>query len=435
MLRKLRIRDFKVFHDQEFEFKPGTTAIIGPNGSGKTTILEAIEFALFRSVTRKEKEIKKVEEVIRHTADKATIELEFEAPINGKLYKVDRRINPGATNADLFLKESGDLVVSDPKRVDKEIIKLLGVDKNAFSALAYVRQGEILKLSRDTPSKRQSGLYSMMGLGIYDKKKEELHKDNLKKGKSLEDILAKKKHLEDIRKHLPKKQEVESALSVLGKMEEELGKRTEFEQLRTIIHQINESVELVETELTSENLVKRPQELEEEIAIADHLESILEAIPSIAESQLRPYIRTEARAIFQEIFGDRYSDLVIDDKYEISLYDLQGNKVPLKAASGGEDVCVNFALRVAVNTALQKYSSTGPPPGLIILDEPGAGLDKERRKWLPEAIAGLDVVNQVIVVTHMDEFKEATNELIELIPQGKGRQPIVEVQSSVSLKT
>jgi len=428
MIRKLRLRNFKVFSDQEFEFKPGTTAIIGPNGAGKTTILEAIEFALFRSVTRKEKAIKKVEEVIQHTRRKATIELEFEAPINRKIYRVVRTIHPGETNADLFLEKNKEPVASDPKRVDTEIVKLLGMDKNAFSALTYVRQGEIFKLSRETPSKRQSDLYSMMGLGIYDQKKELVHKDNLNLGKTLKGLLAQKEQLESIRKHLPEKQEVESALSVLSQMEEELGKRTEFGQLRTIIQRVNESVELVETELASKNLVKRPQELEGEIAIAEHLESILEAIPSIAEGQLRPHVRTEARTIFLEIFGDRYSDLAIDDKYEISLYDLQGNRVPLKAASGGEDVCVNFALRVAVNTALQKHSTAGQPPGLIILDEPGAGLDNERRKWLPEAIAGLDVVNQVIVVTHMDELKGATNDLIELIPQGKGRQPLVEFQ-------
>lgn len=66
---------------------------------------------------------------------------------------------------------------------------------------------------------------------------------------------------------------------------------------------------------------------------------------------------------------------------------------------------MNFALRVAVNTALQKYSITGPPPGLIVLDEPGAGLDSQRRRWLPEAITKLDVVNQVLVVTHMEELK------------------------------
>jgi DNA repair exonuclease SbcCD ATPase subunit len=98
------------------------------------------------------------------------------------------------------------------------------------------------------------------------------------------------------------------------------------------------------------------------------------------------------------------------------------------AASGGEDVCVNFALRVAVNTALQKHSTSGPPPGLIILDEPGAGLDEQRRRWLPEAISRLDIVKQVIVVTHMEELRGATEHIISLIPQGKGRQPLVEIQ-------
>ena len=428
MIRKLRIRDFKVFHDQQFELKQGTTAIVGPNGAGKTTILEAIEFALFKSVTRKEKALKKVEEVIRHSAKKAKIELEFEAPINRKIYRVVRTIHPGATNADLFLGKSMDPVVSEPTRVDKEIVKLIGLNKNAFSALTYVRQGEIFKLSRDIPSKRRKGLYSMMGLGIYETKKKQVYDEHKKIGKELKQISLKKEQLENIRKHLPEKQDVESALAILTQIEKELGERKELEQLRKIIHRVNESVELVETELTSEEFIKHPQELEEKSGIMKHLESILEAIPSIAENQLRPHIRSEARTIFREIFGDRYSDLVIDDNYDITLYDLQGNRVPLKAASGGEDVCVNFALRVAVNTALQKHSISGPPPGLIILDEPGAGLDQQRRRWLPDAIAGLDVVKQVIVVTHMEELKGSTNHLIELTPQGKGRQPLVHVE-------
>lgn len=56
------------------------------------------------------------------------------------------------------------------------------------------------------------------------------------------------------------------------------------------------------------------------------------------------------------------------------------------------------------------------------------GLDEQRRRWLPDAIAGLDIVKQIIVVTHMQELKGSTHQLIELIPQGKGRQPIVETQ-------
>jgi DNA repair exonuclease SbcCD ATPase subunit len=45
---------------------------------------------------------------------------------------------------------------------------------------------------------------------------------------------------------------------------------------------------------------------------------------------------------------------------------------------------------------------------------------------LREAINKLDVVKQFIVVTHMEELKGSTDHVISLIPQGKGRQPLVE---------
>jgi exonuclease SbcC len=427
MIRRLRMVDFKVFQDQELLFKPGTTAIVGPNGSGKTTILEAIEFALFRSITRKEKAIRKVEEVIRHSCRKARVELDFIAPINRREYRVVRTIHPGETNADLFLGKNREPEVSDPKRVDDEIVKLLGMDRNAFSALTYVRQGEIFKLSRDTPSKRRSGLYSMMGLGIYDKSSGQVKNYIKTIDSETSQIEAARKQLEAVRSWLPQREEVDSALAALARIEEEVGERDAILELKGIIAKVNESLTSVDNELASHRMTARPEELREESDIADHLRSILDAIPDVAEKQLRPYIREEARTLFREIFGDRYNDLTIDNDYEITLYDLQGNEVPLKAASGGEDVCVNFALRVAVNTALQKHSIAGPPPGLIILDEPGAGLDEQRRRWLPDAIQGLQAVEQVIVVTHMAELKGSTDQVISLTPRGKGRQPLVEM--------
>jgi DNA repair exonuclease SbcCD ATPase subunit len=427
MIRKLRMTDFKVFHDQEFEFNPGTTAIVGPNGSGKTTILEAIEFALFRSVTRKEKAVKTFKDLIRHSRKKAKIQLEFIAPVNRREYKVVRTIHQEGSNADLFLGNNHEPEVSEPTQVDKEIVKLLGMNKHAFSALTYVRQGEIFKLSRDTPAKRRSGLYSMMGLHIYDKQKKTVHKEVKNMEDELESIELDKKRLESIRDYLPGREELDSAIGAIEQVEKDIGSREEFDQFRAIVAKVDQSLKVVDDELSSPKLSRRPKEIEEETEIAEHLKALLEKIPQVAENQLRPHIRTEARTIFREIFGDRYDDLVIDDDFEISLYDLQGNRVPLKSASGGEDVCVNFALRVAVNTALQKYSTSTTPPGLIILDEPGSGLDEQRRRWLPEAIAGLEVVDQVIVVTHMEELKGSTNHIISLTPQGKGRQPLVEV--------
>jgi DNA repair exonuclease SbcCD ATPase subunit len=420
-----------VFKEQELLFNPGTTAIVGPNGSGKTSILEAIEFGLFRMVTRKEKRVPRLEDLINHDGKRAIVELDFTAPINRRDYRVVRTIHPGEkteTKADLFLVGQKDPIASGPTRVDKEIVDLLGMDRNAFSTLTYVRQGEIDRLSRLSPRERRVDLYSMMGLGIYDKYSTKVQKDLKQYKKDIDMLQDSKKRLEQIREHLPSEKEIEKALKTLENALDQMDDSSGLEQVKSIIERVQKSIHAVESQLASSDLSTKPKELEEESEIAKHLRVLLETVPDVAENQLRPYIRTEARNLFREIFGDRYSDLVIDDDYEIALYDLQGNRVSLIAASGGEDVCVNFALRVAVNTALQKHSTAGPPPGLIVLDEPGAGLDEQRRRWLPDAISRLDVVKQVIVVTHMEELKGATEHIISLIPQGKGRQPLVEIQ-------
>ena len=423
MIRRIGLQNFKVYKNQEFTLEDGSTAIVGPNGSGKTSILEAIEFGFFRMVTRKEKKVPQVEDLIHHKGKRAIVELEFVAPINRRNYFVKRTIHPGETNAELFLVGNKDPEETGVTRVDNKIVELIGLNRHAFSALTYVRQGEIDRLSRLAPKSRRADMYSMMGLGIYDKQSSKVQKEIRQMDKDSQNISESIKRLKQVQDHLPEKKEIDAALKALDSIEESIIKK----QIQEVIQKVSDSVIAVEEQLASPELSTKPEELKEETEIAKHLKVLLNTIPDVAENQLRPHIRREARMIFREIFGDRYSDLVIDDDYEIALYDLKGNRVSLMAASGGEDVCVNFALRVAVNTALQRHSTTGPPPGLIILDEPGAGLDAQRRRWLPEAITKLDVVNQVLVVTHMEELKGSTDHVISLIPQGKGRQPIVEV--------
>ncbi|MHA2424611.1 MAG: AAA family ATPase [Candidatus Thorarchaeota archaeon] len=426
MLARLHLTDFKVFSDQEFLLHPGTTAIVGPNGSGKTSVLEAIEFALFRQVTRKEKKVPKVEDLIRHGCKRAFVELEFKAPINRRLYRVKRSIHPGETNADLFEESETKPFASGAKRVDDEIIKLVGMDRHAFSALTYVRQGEIDRLSRMTPKTRRTDLYNMMGLGIYDKTGDRVQKQLRELKKQISLLEETKERLESIRNHLPTDDELDSALGSLNRIVESSGESSDLTTIQDVLQKVEKSLLEVKQQLESPKMTVEFEELKEESNIAKYLKKVLETVPDIAEAQLRPHIRSEAREIFRSIFGDRYSDLIIADDYDVSLYDLRGNRVSLSAASGGEDVCVNFALRVAVNTALQKNSVTGDPPGLIILDEPGAGLDSQRRMWLPEAIAGLKTVDQVIVVTHMEEMRDSAERVISLTPQGKERQPKVD---------
>ena len=46
-LNSVRLTNFRLHADTRIDFESGLTGIIGPNGSGKTTILEAIAWALY----------------------------------------------------------------------------------------------------------------------------------------------------------------------------------------------------------------------------------------------------------------------------------------------------------------------------------------------------------------------------------------------------
>ncbi|MCX6809215.1 MAG: DNA replication and repair protein RecF [Candidatus Berkelbacteria bacterium] len=47
MIQSIRLKNIRRFKDQKFEFAPKVNLIVGPNGSGKTTILESIAFFSF----------------------------------------------------------------------------------------------------------------------------------------------------------------------------------------------------------------------------------------------------------------------------------------------------------------------------------------------------------------------------------------------------
>ena len=89
MIRRIRLTNIRCFADQIFEFGPGVNLIVGPNGSGKTTILEAasiFSFGRFQSVERDFFAVKSGEEIGR---------LELDAVITGKKRNFEAAILDG----------------------------------------------------------------------------------------------------------------------------------------------------------------------------------------------------------------------------------------------------------------------------------------------------------------------------------------------------
>ncbi len=83
------LKNFKIHADRFFEFRPGTNAICGENGAGKTSILEAIAWALFdhSDYTRGE--------LIRTGAKSAQVAVNFISSADGRTYEVRRCTSRG----------------------------------------------------------------------------------------------------------------------------------------------------------------------------------------------------------------------------------------------------------------------------------------------------------------------------------------------------
>jgi exonuclease SbcC len=98
MISKIKLQNWKSHTETELEFKPGINVLVGPMGSGKSSVLQAICFALFGSVPEvKRRDVKVSELVKRNSGTQASIELKLDA--GDKVFQIQRIINSKGTEA------------------------------------------------------------------------------------------------------------------------------------------------------------------------------------------------------------------------------------------------------------------------------------------------------------------------------------------------
>ena len=85
LIHSLTLENVKSYTWAKVEFSPGTNAIIGSNGSGKTTILEAIGFALFNHRPGK------LAAFVREGRQMASVTIDFRSDFDERAYQIVRR--------------------------------------------------------------------------------------------------------------------------------------------------------------------------------------------------------------------------------------------------------------------------------------------------------------------------------------------------------
>ena len=142
-------------------------AFTGPTGAGKSSLIDAMIFALYGRVPRLGERL--VEPVITKGRQEARIRLDF--GLGAKRYTavrvVHRTSTGGATTKEARLESGGEVLAGNVKELNKRIDELIGLDFQQFTTCVALPQGEFARFLKQTASERQQLLSQLLGLDIY----------------------------------------------------------------------------------------------------------------------------------------------------------------------------------------------------------------------------------------------------------------------------
>lgn len=169
MITSVELGNFLSHTETSLEFGNGVTVFVGHNGAGKSSIIDAITFALFGQHTRKSNK-----GLIKRGTDKAFAKVIFNA--NGKQYQVERKIDvKGGLAAQLSEKVNGDWVqiaAGERKQfgesMTSEVEKKIGLNFEKLKIASIVQQGELDAIIKAKPKEFKELLNAIIGIDKLD---------------------------------------------------------------------------------------------------------------------------------------------------------------------------------------------------------------------------------------------------------------------------
>ncbi|MEX1125281.1 MAG: SMC family ATPase [Acidimicrobiia bacterium] len=141
-------------------------SLSGPTGSGKSSLIDAMIFALYGRVPRLGGS--QVAPVISAGADRARVSVEF--AVGDQVYTVARQVlrtKTGANTNEARLERGAESLASGADDVTKAVEDLLGLRYEDFTRTVVLPQGEFARFLTATKSDRQALLRKLLDLDIY----------------------------------------------------------------------------------------------------------------------------------------------------------------------------------------------------------------------------------------------------------------------------
>lgn len=160
-LNKLAMRNFKKYRRAEIDFQDGLTGIVGSNGSGKSTIVEAIAWALYgnRASTIKRDYIKSA-----RAGDGDNVEVMLHLGMGRQELTIYRSMRGKSLTPEAFLLLDGQRIAAGTKEVDQRLEEILKIGYQDFMKTFYARQKDLDNLLKEGGVGKREYLLKLLGL-------------------------------------------------------------------------------------------------------------------------------------------------------------------------------------------------------------------------------------------------------------------------------
>ena len=286
--KELRLQGFLSYRDESvLDFSAIHTACIsGSNGAGKSSLLDAMTWALFGNARAT-----RDDEVINLQSDLARVSFTFEH--EGNTYRVMRAKPRGKTSQVEFQIQQRDgswkpLTERSIRETNRRIVDTLRLDYETFTNAAFFLQGQAASFSQKTPAERKRILANILGLEQW-----EIYRQRTIAARKAVEQESNILHyrLEEIEAEL---QEEDARRQQLAELEAELQRHTAHRKTQ---EKALEQMRLLAFKLAQEE--KRVDDLAAQVDLAQKQVTTLEERLQVREKEYNDALEVGARA--QEI--------------------------------------------------------------------------------------------------------------------------------------
>jgi exonuclease SbcC len=166
---RIEIEGFSAFRDRTVVSFDGVElfAFVGATGAGKSSLIDALTFALYGKVARYQDD-RMVAPVINVQSAEAKVRLDFEvAGVAHTVVRVVRRTAKGASTKEARLERGADVLAGDARSLDAAVEHVLGLSFEQFTKTVVLPQGDFAAFLHSAPRERQDLLVRLLDLGVY----------------------------------------------------------------------------------------------------------------------------------------------------------------------------------------------------------------------------------------------------------------------------